>query len=164
MNDRNVISDYKASVDGDIYNFVLDVMAGRDVLPLTVGFVTEKMGKRIEELTGLSVPGNRIVITADDVAHILKRHGPKGTADQSMKNIEDIARLSYVLANYDSMQWDGGTSNLYRTRDGNKAPQIKIKKRINGVYYVIEVVSDSSKKRNVIITAYLKKREIQDTI
>ena len=89
MNDRNVISDYKASVDGDIYNFVLDVMAGRDVLPLTVGFVTEKMGKRIEELTGLSVPGNRIVI---------------------------------------------------------------------------EVVSDSSKKRNVIITAYLKKREIQDTI
>lgn len=67
-----------------------------------------------------------------------------------------IARLSYVLSNYDVIEWDGGVSNHYKTKDGKRAPQITIKKRINGTYYVIEVVSDSSKNRNVVSTIYLK--------
>lgn len=87
--------------------------------------------------------------------HILKRHGPNGKADHSMEDIRDISRLSYVLANYDSIEWDGGVSSHFKTRDGRKAPQITVKKRVDGTYYVIQVVSDSKKRRSVITTVYL---------
>ena len=154
---EGVILEYRKAIDRDIVNFVQDVIDGRDVLPITVGFVTEKMSSIIYDLTGLSVLGNRIVLGDDDVRHILNRHGPNGVADHSMEDINDIARLSYVLANYDTIEYDGGVSNLYKTRDGRKAPQVVISKRIDGTYYVAEVVSDSGKKRNVVSTIYLKK-------
>jgi len=147
---QEIITTYNNSVDNDILNFVMDVMNNRVALPLTVGFVNETMAQQIYKLTNLNVEGNRIIIGPDDVKHILNRHGANGKADHSMKDIKDIARLSYIIANYDSIEWDGGLSNLYKTADGKKAPQIIIKKRVNGTYYVVEVVSDSSKKRNVV--------------
>ncbi len=152
-----IIETYNKSIDTTILDFVNDVESERDVLPITVGFINERMAEEIYKLTGLSVENNRIGIGADDIRHILKRHGKNGKADHSMEDIKDIARLSYVLANYDSVEWDGGLSSQYRLRDGSKAPQITIKKRVNGTYYVIEVVSDSKQKRNVVTTIYLKK-------
>lgn len=122
-----------------------------------MGFVNEKKSNKILELTGLYVLGNRIILGADDVRHILKRHGKDGKSDHSMAATEDIAHLSYVLSNYDCIEWDGGVSSHYKTKDGKKAPQITIKKRIDGTYYIIEVVSDSSKNRNIVSTCYLKK-------
>ena len=116
---QKIIEEYTNSVDKDIYEFVKDVKAGRDVLPLTVGFITDEMADK--------------------------------------EDIRDIARLSYVLANYDSIEWDGGVSSLYKTKNGKKAPQITIKKRVNGTYYIIEVVSDSKKKRNIVSSIYLQK-------
>jgi len=154
---QKVMINYHNSVDGELKNFIHDILAGRDVLPMTVGFVNETMAKEIQALTGTNTLGNRIVIGSDDIRHILNRHGVNGKADHSMQDIDDIARLCYVLANYDSIEWDGGVSNLYKTKDGKKAPQITIKKRINGTYYIIEVASDSSKKRNIVSTVYLKK-------
>lgn len=153
---------YHNAVDQDIYDFVNDVLHNRDVLPITVGFVTECMAVKIKELTGLSVEGNRIVLHADDVRHIIRRHGEQGKADHSMKDVKDIARLSYVLSHYDSILWDGGVSRMYRTRDGKPAPQLTVIKRINGTYYVIEVISDAVKKRNVVVSAYLKKATDDD--
>ena len=155
---ERVIADYADAVDKDIYDFVKDVIEEREVLPLTVGFVTEEMGDEISLLTGIQSCGNRIIINADDVRHILRRHGPEGVADHSMADIEDIARLSYVLANYDSIEWDGTVSSLYKTKMGDAAPQVVVKKRIDGMYYIVKVVSDSKKKRNVITTAYLQRK------
>lgn len=152
-----VINEYRDAVDVDIFNFVQDVMSGRDVVPLTVGFVTKRMAETIQKLTGVFTLGNRIVLGADDVRHIINRHGPQGKADHSMQDIKDIARLSYVLANYDDIEYDGGVSNLYKTKDGRKAPQVVVRKRIDGTYYVVEVVSDSSRCRNIVSTVYLKK-------
>ena len=155
--EREIMRKYHDAVDKEIYDFVQDVLNGRDTVPITVGFVTEEMGKRITELTGLSVDGNRIVLDADAVRHILKRHGEQGIADHSMQDINDIARLSYVLANYDDIEWDGGVSGHFLTKEGKMAPQLTVSKRVDGTYYIIEVVSDSKKGRNYIATAYLKK-------
>ena len=156
MNKEQIIKNYKEAVDPEIINFINDVLSGRDVLPLTVGFIDDKMADKIYKLTGLSVKGNRIVLGPDDVRHIIKRHGQQGKADHSMENIEDIARMSYVLANYDSIEWNGSVSNHYQTTEGNKAPKIVVSKRVNGTYYIIEVVSDSKKSRNIVISAYLQ--------
>ncbi len=154
---QTIIAEYYNSVDMELKTYIQNVMSGCDVLPMTVGVVSERMDKDIQALTGLKTLGNRIVIGADDIRHIIKRHGVTGKADHSMQDIDDIARLCYVLEKYDSIEWDGGVSGHYKTKDGKKAPQIIVKKRIDGTYYIIEVVSDSSKNRNVISTIYLKK-------
>ena len=109
---KKIIKDYNNSVDISLCNFIKDVREGRDTLPLTVGFVSEEMAIEIYNLTGLSVEGNRIVIGADDIRHILNRHGKEGKADNSMANDKDIARLSYVLSNYDSIEWNGETHSI----------------------------------------------------
>ena len=75
-----------------------------------------------------------------------------------MADVEDVARLRYVLENYDSIEFEGKTSKNYRTKDGNRAPKVIFSKKIDGTYYVIEAVSDASKKRNYIVSAYIKKR------
>ena len=151
------IENYKKSVDDEIANFVQDVISGRDVVPITVGFVSEKMARKIYELTSIETEGNRIVLGADDVRHIINRHGPSGSADHSMKDVSDIARLSYVLANYDSIEIANHPSRKYKTQSGKRAPQVVISKRVNGTYYIVEVVSDSNKKRNIVSSAYLQK-------
>ena len=153
---KQTIENYKKAIDDEIMNFVQDVISGRDVVPITVGFVSEEMAGRIYELTSIETEGNRIVLGPDDVRHIINRHGPSGSADRSMKDIADIARLSYVLANYDSIAWDGRVSSQYQTKERKNAPQLIISKRVNGTYYIVEVASDAKKKRNYVSSAYLQ--------
>jgi len=155
---QGIMIDYHNAIDTELYKFVRDIIEfDKEIMPITVGFVSSRMAEEIKKLTNISVYGYRIVLTSDDVRHIWKRHGINGKADQSMSDIADIARLGYVLMEYDEIEWDGGYSKLYKTKDGNKAPQITIKKRIDGTYYVINVVSDSQKKRNVISSLRLIK-------
>lgn len=155
---QRVMIEYHDAVDPEIRRFVRDVVDGDvDVTSVTVGFTSSNMARRIEELTGVKTEGNRIVMTGDDIRHILNRHGPNGTADKSLADLDDIARIWYILANYDTIECDGGKSSLYRLADGAPAPQVLIKKRIDGEYYVVTVASDSKKKRNAISSARIVK-------
>jgi hypothetical protein len=95
-------------------------------------------------------------LDADTVIHILKRHGVNGEHDHCMQNYKDIARMSYVMANFDDVEYSGVHSDLYRCADNSSAPVVALKKRINGTYYIIEAVTDSKKKLCHILTAYIK--------
>ena len=152
-----IISEYQNSSDPDIYDFVQKVLCKSPAKPLVIGQISDKCAKEIHDLTGIDTTGNNIIITPDDIRHIIKRHGPNGKADHSMKDVSDIARLKYILNNYDTIEWNGKHSTLYQLNSGEQAPQISIKKRVDGSYYVIEVISDSKKKRNIITSVYLKK-------
>ena len=70
------------------------------------------MALKIFELTGLTVLGNRIVLGADDVRHIIKRHGKAGKADHSMEDINDIARLCYWGSKWLKQKQKCGVNNL----------------------------------------------------
>lgn len=58
---------------------------------------------------GLGLVGN-----GGQVEHIIKRHGKNGNADKSMRDMNDLGRIQYVLDNYDSVS-DGGRSEAYST-------------------------------------------------
>ncbi len=100
-----IMTHYHNAIDEEILHFVNDILCGRDVIPLTVGFLTDQASETIQELTGKKVQGNRIVLDPNAVNHIEHRHGPNGVQDHSMQNIEDIARIGYVLANYDLIEY-----------------------------------------------------------
>lgn len=150
-----IMSAYYDSIDDEVLNFVNDVESGRDVVPITVGYLNQKQLKEIESKVNVSGISTRCVMDSSSITHIQKRHGKKGSHDRNLKNNEDIARIPFILANYDEVDFDGVYSKRFRLSSGEPAPHIVLKKRIDGTYFIVEAVSDSKKNRNYIVSAYL---------
>ena len=152
------IKEYIDSVDNDVISFIKDVLNGNNETSyITVAFLSDEASKQIYELTNKNVTGNRVVLDINAIKHILNRHGEFGKQDSSMSNLEDIARIGYILTNYDEINYKGVSTTGYLDENGNPAPMIQFSKRIDGKYYVIEAVNSSKKKKNYIITAYISK-------
>ena len=153
-----IITNYEKSIDLDIINFINRIYESGQSESITVGFLTDKAAKEIELLTGKKVYGNRIVLDTNGVIHIRNRHGVDGTHDESMADIKNIARIGYVLANYDSIEFKNEYAQGYVDANGKLAPKVVISKKIDGTYYVVEAVSDARKHKNYIVSAYIKPR------
>lgn len=76
-------------------------------------------------------------------------------------NVEDIARMGYVIMNYDEISYDKITTNGYLDETGQASPMIRISKKIDGTYYVIGAVNSSKKKRSYVVAAYISKEKEQ---
>lgn len=114
---------------------------------------------QIEKLTGKKVEGSRVVLDINAIKHIENRHGENGKQDHSMKNVEDIARMGYVIMNYDEVSYDGITTTGFLDEEGKASPMVRISKRIDGTYYVIEAVNSSKKKKNYVVTAFIQQNK-----
>ena len=160
--EERIISEYQNAIDEDVRSFVDGIINGNDRINyITVAFLSNSAAEEIEELTGKSVTGNRVVLDANAVRHIIKRHGDSGKQDYSLKDINDLARMGYVIMNYDKIEFDGVTTTGYLDENGNPSPMVKISKRIDGTYYVIEAVSSSKGKKCYIVTAYISTNKKQ---
>lgn len=115
----------------------------------------------IKNITGVDTAGNQTVLESRMAEHILRRHGENGEADHSMRDINDIGRIQYVIDNYDSVV-DGGTTKAYATPKANGrnglAKTVKFSKAVNGTYYVVEAVPDTTKHTTYIVSAYMTKK------
>ena len=157
-----LLKKYEASTDTEVLDFVTNVLNGEDKLNyITVAFLSETAAAEIEKLTGKKVEGSRVVLDISGIQHIEKRHGKDGKQDHSMEKAEDIARMGYVIMNYDAIEYDGITTTGYLDEEGKPSPMIKISKKIDGTYYVIEAVNSSKKKRNYVVTAYIQNKKEQ---
>ena len=161
--EQRVIDEYQAAVDEGLTNFVNSVMS-KQITKQNARYelkpVSDRAAKDIKRITGVDVSGNKTVIEARQVEHIIKRHGENGTADKSMRDINDVGRIQYVLDNYDSVS-DGGRSSSYTTnkQNGEKgtAKTVVFEKAVNGTYYVVEAAPDTAAKTTYIVSAYMSK-------
>jgi hypothetical protein len=83
-----------------------------------------------------------------------------------MEDVNDYARIPYVLANYDSVEisktpkrGDVETAPRYRDFYGRSFTKIVYTKRINGTMYVVEAVGDSEHKKIWLVSAFIKKNK-----
>ena len=123
-----------------------------------LGTVSTRNAARIQEITGINVDGFRVAIEARQIEHILKRHGTDGTADNSMADISNIARIEYALNNPDSIVLAGKTSAYVYMRDGKnrKADTVRYEKGIGEkTYYAVQAVADTKAKTLHIVTAFI---------
>ncbi len=156
--EKKVIKEYEESVDPEVLNFVKAVMDDSERLNyVTVAFLSDSAAGEIERITGKKVYGNRVVLDVNGIKHIEKRHGENGQQDHSMSNEEDIARMGYVITHYDDIMLVDDTTTGYLDENGLASPMVKICKRIDGTYYVIEAVNSSTKKKNYVVSAYISK-------
>ena len=155
---QKIMTDYYNATDRIMLDFINDVTRGREVSPITVGYLSVAQCKEISNAIGKEFRFSpRCLIDEDTIRHIIKRHGANGKADQSLEDKEDIARMPYILANFDEVSYEGRHSEKYRCSDGTPAPMIAIKKRINGTYYIIEAVNDGKRKVSHIVSAFISK-------
>ena len=157
-----LIRKYEESTDPAVLEFVDKVLNGEDKLNyITIAFLPKSAADKLEKLTGKKVQGSRVVLDINAIRHIENRHGANGEQDHSMERAEDIARMGYVIMNFDEIEYDDVATTGYLDENGQPSPMIRISKKIDGTYYVIEAVNSSKKQRNYIVTAYISNKKEQ---
>lgn len=158
-NMEKIKAEYKAASNPNIIQYVKQVYANPSdngtLFPL--GKISDRAAKEVGELVGFDISGYDTVINPATVIHIENRHGVNGVQDHSMADVNDLARINYVLENYDSVVKDTRQSKAFSGADGKGAQIVVYEKRINGSYYVIEAVPNSKAKTVHIVTVYKTK-------
>lgn len=156
--EQAVIEAYKNSVDENLAQFYQyaknDQNAGKYVLKK----VSERAADDIRNLTGQDVDGFKTTLDARQAWHINNDHGANGKADRSMANDTDVARMQYVLDNYDNVAY-GGTTDAYWEPKANgknrRSPVVVFSKKVNGTYYVVEATPVTKAQSVYVVSAYM---------
>ena len=163
---QTVIKEYLAAVDNKILKFIQDFKSGtyeEKVGRLQFGEVSDRQAADIKRLLGIDIQGFKNSINTNALRHIEKRHGVNGEQDHSMKNVNDLARVGYILENYDDVdilrEQNGNPvySSEFKNKDGSYAPMVGFFKKINGTYYVAESIVDSKWKKALVTSVYINK-------
>ena len=159
--EQEVIRAYQAAVDENLAQYIRDVQNGKksDRERFTLKDISNRAADEILRITGIDTRGSKTQLEPRIVRHIIKDHGQNGKTDHTMADINDMARIQYVLDNFDSAE-DGGTSSAYVTVKENgkhaNAQTVIFSKKVNGTYFVVEAVPDTSTKTVYVASAYMK--------
>lgn len=134
----------------------------------TITTQTNNAARKAAELTGVDTSGYVNIINGSSIQHIDKRHGVNGTADHSMANIDDFARIGFVLDNFADArvipvsEIDQETARLargWRNSDNTPAPLVQFSMPVNGTYYVVEAVPSSKANVLAVVSAYMTSKK-----
>lgn len=157
------IRSYLQSVDNGLKSFVERVKNGdKSFKRQKISNVSDRAASDISKILGIDAKGYTHNINTGGVQHILNRHGSNGEHDRSMSSDDDIARVGWVLDNYDSAELltENGEpvySKEFKDSANNPAPQIRFVKKIDGSYYVVEAACENKYKKLWVQSAYLQK-------
>ena len=160
------IQEYQNSVDNRVLAFIhkwngLKNADYKKKARVRLDAVSERAVSDLKSVVGVDVTGYTHSIDGNALQHIEKRHGTNGESDHSMANENDIARISYVLENYDSVKpllnADGSQkrSSMFNNADNTPAPLVLYAKQIDGTYYAVEAAPDSAAHELRIVSAYM---------
>ena len=138
---------------------------GIQAKPYTVARMSDKTAGMIKEKIGLDTTGWDVKIEPRMVDHIWKRHGENGEQDHSMADVSDIARIAYVLNDPDTLDETENSKaykepHQYLRGKSRGARSVLVSKKVNGTYYVIEAVPDTTKNTAYIVSAYMNKKGV----
>ena len=162
-----IMHEYVQAVDLELVKFIEKVYsvdkADADRFEYKVSNISEKQKADIENLIGKPLYAKSNFIKGGVINHIENRHGKKGKADHSMADLNDVARIGYVLKNYDEVNFlrsEKGNmviSKGHTSKDGKHAKTLIYVKKINGFYSVVEAINNGKRRRLDIIGAYKSK-------
>ena len=156
--EQRVIEAYKGSADKGLAEFYQRAKTDQNAGRYTLQTVTERAADDIRNLTGQDVDGFKTTLDARQAWHINNDHGANGKADHSMENDEDVARMQYVLNNYDSAEYGGTTDAYWESKKNGKSrrsPVVVFSKKVNGTYYIVEATPVTKAKSVYVVSAYM---------
>ena len=171
-NQREAIEGYADGVDSNLLSLVEKVYSGTSdkFTRVNLGQVDEKAAQDISKLVDFSVENNNYAISTSGIQHVKNRHGKNGTHDNTMANPEDVARIPFIIHNYDNIELltdhngEPVLSSEYSNSDNTPAKMLRMSKKINGVYYVVEAVPESKYKKIWVVSAYISKNDVTQVL
>jgi len=166
-NEQEVIEGYEDAVDNRIMLLAEKIRKGQynENDSVEFGKTGSSEIQAVSKILGIDVSGYDSVVEARQIRHIITRHGINGKADKSMRNDEDIARLKFVIDNYDDAFY-GGTSSAYTTIKQNGKPReadtVVFAKKINGTYFVVQAVPQTKKKKLFVVSAFISDKPLDE--
>ena len=124
--------------------------------------VNNKMELDAKKQLNVDIKGYTINANTNTFEHIEKRHGENGEHDRSMKNMDDVALMAYVLDNYDRVEvlknakGELAITHAFTAKDGTGAPMMRFEKDINGKQYVVVAVVENKYKKLWVVSEYKK--------
>lgn len=169
----NSLDDVKFSLKEDkkITEFadeIEDIINKKGAIPnwkkIDVGTVTDSEASAIKSVIGIETKGWKKKWSADDMAHLIERHGKNGEADKTMKNNSDIGKTNAAILGFDEVR-EGIGSKKYKNSDHTPAKTVLfLKNEAGDIWNVVEVVPDSQAKTVWIQTAYKKRGDASSLI
>ena len=152
-----------ADTNSDILSMISKVADGNFKAneKVNLGTVLEATATEIYNITGIDVKGFKVAIEARQIEHIIKDHGKNGKTDKSMANPSDIAKIEYVLRDYDDIRPAGKTQAYTQmVKDKNRTADTVLYEKSIGEksYYVVQAVPDTKAKTLYIVTAFIGKK------
>ncbi|MGI6196663.1 MAG: hypothetical protein ACOYIO_06240 [Eubacteriales bacterium] len=171
-NQREAIEGYADGVDSNLLSLVEKVYSGTSdkFTRVNLGKVDEKAAQDISKLVDFSVENNNYAISTSGIQHVKNRHGKNGTHDNTMANPEDVARIPFIIHNYDNIELltdhngEPVLSSEYSNSDNTPAKMLRMSKKINGVYYVVEAVPESKYNKIWVVSAYISKNDVTQVL
>ena len=159
---EQIVTEYAQAVDESVKSkfekYYEGNNAGFERIPISK--VSQRQADDATRLLKGSYTGYSNNINSNGIIHIRDEHGPNGRTDHSMKDVNDLARMAYILDNYDDVEiasyssGDVKTSKEFRNSYDEPAPMLKYTKRINGTYYVVMAIPESKFKKFWVVSAY----------
>ncbi len=158
MRDKEYL-EYKDSIMMDFIIKVLEGKAEQKAFQTISVHISKRLEDAIKSVIGLDVTGFGNEIDKGQMEHIWKEHGENGKSDNSMSDINNLARIGYVVDNFDKIK-EGKNRSKYRNADGTLAKTVEIQKRIgDDYYYVVEAIPDTKLKKLRVIIAYINRND-----
>ena len=163
---QKIIEGYLNAVDGDLLEVAQQHRDGT-----VVGFkrqfvceVSDDLANSAKNKLGIDISGEDVYINSNAFRHIENRHGLHGVANDSMSDLNDLARMGFVISNADTIEplvQDGAQvfSKEFKIAQNSPAPLVLIKKKINGTYYCVVAATDGGWNRVWVVTSFINKKE-----
>ena len=163
--EMRVIEEYKNSTDGSLRNLFSSLVDrnAKTFLRHKISNVSQRQSEDASRLLGGNYSGYTNNINTNGARHIMKEHGPNGTVDHSLGDLDDASRIGYVLDTYDNVEavtyesGDYDTSAEFRNANNEPAKMLRYSKKVNGTYYVVEAIPESQYKKFWVVSAYMQK-------
>lgn len=160
----DTFNDYLNSVDQKLLQFVKKYygnnVSGSDKIRFTT--VGHGLGKELKALTGYDFTNHSVVINQSHVQHLANDHGVNGSSNHTMANIEDVARIGWVINNADSVDWSRMPDGRIRydksfwDKNHDRMLNVEIRKKIDNTYLVVLATGETKTKELNVVTAYLE--------
>lgn len=162
-NMQTVIQEYIDSTNDEILEYAEECRNNKQTphKRVPIGPVSSRQINDAQNLLGIDFSGYINALDNSALNHIEKRHGISGEKDSCMKDLRDVARVGYILNEYDNVEVttdaDGNVdySKQFRDKDNNPAPMLKFSKKINGTYYAVIACPDARYKKLWLVSAYI---------
>ena len=163
-----IMRDYLDSTDEGLADFIRTTRAGKYANPnngYVINKTDDKVAAAINDVLGKDTSGYDLVLQEKGLKHLDKDHGANGGSDHSMADEATLARIQYVLENFDGYEKGKGTGMYKQPVPGKpgyteRADTILFYKKVDGNYYVVEAAPDAAAKENYIVAAYTDSSKI----